>query len=207
VSPTGKGGDKAHPSRPPGRPRRGFTLDRQRVLRSAASLFLSRGYAAVSLDQVAALARVDKKSLHYHFRTKVRLYSEALDAVMEETERIIRDVLREALPLRARVTRLMERLLTESPPLYWYRLSIREAAPDLTPEQLRQIIRRRMSIINVIATAFAMADGSPVLSPSAIAEVMMHLVAAGQHPSLAEVPVHERAQWLTDLVWEGLPHG
>lgn len=55
---------------------------RRALLDSAASLFLERGYAATSLDEVAAGARVTKGAVYHHFPSKRALY----EALSDEAE-------------------------------------------------------------------------------------------------------------------------
>ena len=47
---------------------------RASLLRAAATVFASRGYAAASLDEVARRARLSKGALTYHFPTKEALF-------------------------------------------------------------------------------------------------------------------------------------
>lgn len=56
---------------------------RQALLDSAAALFQAKGYAATSLDEVAAGARVTKGAVYHHFSSKRALY-EALTEKLEE---------------------------------------------------------------------------------------------------------------------------
>ena len=51
---------------------------RDRVLRLADALFARRGYAAVSMRDVAVAAGVTKPALYYHFRDKDALFTEVL---------------------------------------------------------------------------------------------------------------------------------
>jgi AcrR family transcriptional regulator len=55
---------------------------RRALLASAASLFVAKGYAATSLDEVAAEARVTKGAVYHHFATKQALF----EAVADEAE-------------------------------------------------------------------------------------------------------------------------
>ena len=52
---------------------------RQTILDTAYRQFRRRGYTRVSLDQIAAAARVTKRTLYYHFQSKDHL----LDAVLQ----------------------------------------------------------------------------------------------------------------------------
>lgn len=55
---------------------------RRALLDSAAARFLEKGYAATSLDEVAAGARVTKGAVYHHFSSKRALY----EALTEEVE-------------------------------------------------------------------------------------------------------------------------
>ena len=57
---------------------------RAALLGSARRLFGARGYAAVSLDEVSARARVTKGSLYHHFRNKQELFAAVLEQVEDE---------------------------------------------------------------------------------------------------------------------------
>lgn len=51
---------------------------RERVLAEARSLFLDRGYAEVSMQQIADAADMTKAALYYHFRDKDDLYAQVV---------------------------------------------------------------------------------------------------------------------------------
>ena len=56
---------------------------RQRILDAAARAFQRRGYASVTLKDIAALAEMQAGSLYYHFDTKEELVEAVLDAGVE----------------------------------------------------------------------------------------------------------------------------
>ena len=56
---------------------------RRAILDSATGLFLEKGYAATSLDEVAGGARVTKGAVYHHFSSKRALY-EALSEELEQ---------------------------------------------------------------------------------------------------------------------------
>lgn len=61
------------------RPGRGPSLrKRQAILDAARALFLHRGYAGTSMDDVAAHARVSKQTVYSHFVDKTRLFAELI---------------------------------------------------------------------------------------------------------------------------------
>lgn len=62
---------------------------RERVLREAHALFIERGFAEVSMQQIADAAGMTKASLYYHFRDKEDLFAHV---VQHEGARIIQGV-------------------------------------------------------------------------------------------------------------------
>lgn len=66
----GAGAPRRGPGRPPGSGKGDDPGPRERLLRSAAALFASRGIAAVGLDELTAHAGVARNSLYHHFESK-----------------------------------------------------------------------------------------------------------------------------------------
>jgi AcrR family transcriptional regulator len=62
---------------------------RERVLREAHALFLKRGFAEVSMQQIADAAGLTKAALYYHFRNKEDLFA---NVVRHEVMRFISGV-------------------------------------------------------------------------------------------------------------------
>lgn len=54
-------------------------ITRSRVLKSALSVFSSKGYAATTLDDVAAAANVTRGAIYWHFKSKADLYNTLTD--------------------------------------------------------------------------------------------------------------------------------
>jgi AcrR family transcriptional regulator len=73
---------------------------RAAIVSSARRLFGSRGYAATSIDEVAAAARVTKGAVYHHFGSKEALFRAVYDEVEAEAQRIDEgDLPREAGPV------------------------------------------------------------------------------------------------------------
>jgi AcrR family transcriptional regulator len=74
---------------------------RQRILRAAARLYASRGFAGTSIREIALAAGVKKPLVFYHFESKEHLYRTLfLEAIQVAHENALR-VLREAPDVRA----------------------------------------------------------------------------------------------------------
>lgn len=65
--------------RGPGRPVAGGPAVRQALLDGARGLFLSRGFASVSIREIATAAGTSSAAIHYHFGDKLGLYRAMLD--------------------------------------------------------------------------------------------------------------------------------
>src|SRR5678815_6090761 len=70
------------PRRPRGRPSaRDDATVRESLLEAARRLFLARGFAAVSIREIAAEAGATAAMIHYYFGDKLGLYRAMLEAV------------------------------------------------------------------------------------------------------------------------------
>ena len=68
-------------------------LTRSAILEAASERFVADGYAATSIDAVAALARVSKGSVYHHFSDKAELF----EAVFVDQEQRLLDAVNHAL--------------------------------------------------------------------------------------------------------------
>jgi AcrR family transcriptional regulator len=78
----------SHPRTRRGRPRTRLTRrsaptpdSRQRILDAATAEFALRGFAAATVDRIAARARLNKAMIYYHFHSKQTLYSTVLRSI------------------------------------------------------------------------------------------------------------------------------
>jgi AcrR family transcriptional regulator len=76
---------------------------RRRILLEARRLYLQRGYADVSVSEIASAVGVTKPTLYYHFRDKEGLYADVLCDLLIEIGGYVRQVARADLPLRQRL--------------------------------------------------------------------------------------------------------
>jgi AcrR family transcriptional regulator len=59
---------------------------RTKLLAGASICFLKSGFAATSLDDIAAESKVVKQTIYNHFQTKEILFREAVDYLMHRLE-------------------------------------------------------------------------------------------------------------------------
>jgi TetR/AcrR family transcriptional regulator len=65
----------------------GAPSSREKILEAAEPLFAAGGYSGVGMQQIATTVGLSKSSLFHHFPTKLVLYGEVLDRVLERLER------------------------------------------------------------------------------------------------------------------------
>ena len=97
----------------PKKPRRGRPreYDPDRALAEAMRVFWRNGYAATSLDDLAAATGMNRPSLYAGFGDKRELYLETLKRYREQSRAAGRKLLAEALPLREFLRRYFETTL------------------------------------------------------------------------------------------------
>lgn len=104
--------------RRPGRPARGDAAVRNALLETARTLFLARGFKAVTIRQIAAAAGSSSATIHYHFGDKLGLYramlAEAIAPVAEALQRLADPARTEQVDI-AEVIRLYTRMLARNP--------------------------------------------------------------------------------------------
>ncbi len=86
---------------------------REAILDAATKLFAERGFAGVSVQDIADAAETHKTTVLYHFGTKEALYGEVLDEALERIAVVMRDFLAggfESDHLRERVAYLIDQI-------------------------------------------------------------------------------------------------
>jgi len=113
--------------------------DRKRsaILAAAAEQFRIHGYAAASVDGIAALAEVSKRTVYNHFASKDVLFAETIMHMFESSAGLLELVYRPERSLRGQLEELMRlkmRSLAERDFLDLARVAIGEAihAPERT---------------------------------------------------------------------------
>ena len=90
----------------------GYDDQRELILREAAALFASQGYAATSMNQVAAACGVSKAALYHYVRDKHELLACVAEAHVQRLAALVAEVQAEGLApepqLRALITRFVQ---------------------------------------------------------------------------------------------------
>jgi AcrR family transcriptional regulator len=80
---------------------------RARILEVARAAFVERGYAAVSMQEIADAAGLTKAAIYYHFRDKQELFEAVVIAEMERLHQGVAVQLGLGPPLRAQLERVV----------------------------------------------------------------------------------------------------
>lgn len=91
---------------------------RRRLLQAAIRLFSAHGYHGVSVDQIVAAARANKRMVYHYFGSKEDIYAAALIEVFGRLERVEFEAVQEAASPEDRIRQLIAanfRFLDENP--------------------------------------------------------------------------------------------
>src|SRR6478609_5386444 len=83
---------------------------RERIAQEAQPLFVARGFYAVSMQQIADAAGVNKATLYHHFRDKEELFLEVVRGEIERATISMQEVLRMEGSFRTRLLALTSSL-------------------------------------------------------------------------------------------------
>jgi AcrR family transcriptional regulator len=169
------------------------TEARARILASMATLVAEKGYAAVTIDDLARGARISKRTFYDHFADKERCFLAAYDAaaahVYEAAERAASD---STLPARARVDAVfatyLKALAARPEMTRVFHVEIQAAGPEALDRHLA-VNRRYAALLRRIVRD----DGHAELErPMAIAllgavhELVLHAIADGRTRGLPQ---------------------
>jgi TetR/AcrR family transcriptional regulator, regulator of autoinduction and epiphytic fitness len=85
----------------------------EQILRGAVQEFLARGYAAASMDRVAAAAGVSKATVYSHFGDKETLFKAMVECLAKQRMQVIMEDLDRTLPPREAMRKLMQLALID----------------------------------------------------------------------------------------------
>ena len=166
---------------------------RWRVIRDAATeLFAERGFARVSVQEIADAAQTHKTTVLYHFDTKEALYSAVLDEALGRIAEVMREFLAsgfESKGLRERVAYMLDQIhahLAQHPAharlLEWELLEI--AAPNIYFEHF--VERIYLPAVKSLEEAVARGVIQPVDPALFIHDLHVELIGYFCHRSLIE---------------------
>ena len=128
-----RGPRRSSPTRPPRRragspPAAPLPDSRSRILAAATAEFALRGFAATTVDRIAARARFNKAMIYYHFGSKQRLYRTVLRDIFTSMGDHLARIADEPLSPEQKLDRFVATFTTEG-----------AARPALAPIILREV--------------------------------------------------------------------
>lgn len=150
---------------------------RARILREARALFLANGYAAVSMQQIADAATVNKATLYHHFEHKEDLFVAVLREQFERARCGIVAALGDDGPLREGLRRVARHLFTAGPSDFGRLAS--DLRQHVAAERLAEVIGPGSHPSEVLRPAFerAVATGElRAVNPDLAAQVFFAMV-------------------------------
>ena len=153
------------------------TARRESILRAAAAAFAEKGFAATSMDDVAAVADITKLIVYRHFDSKEALYDAVLERVSERLTEEILEGVKEGRHAHVGARALLQ-VAREDPAgfsLLW-RHAVREVQFAGHADSVRQ---RGVRLADTLLTAMGVSDTR--IRRWAAATIVSYLVAAVLH--------------------------
>jgi AcrR family transcriptional regulator len=184
------------------RPRRGER--RQHLLAHARQLFADVGYAAMTTEQLAAAAGVNEAALARQYPTKLDVFSDLLDDLLEETLRTWRDETADSTDPHGRLLALGERHVesARSQPAS-YRAVLRAMTEG--DAEVQAVVRAgALEWEGFLAGVIAQGQQSGVfrrsLDPRVGAWQLIHAGLGGLLTAPLAVPLHEQAAYAAQAI-------
>lgn len=174
---------------------------REAILQAAISEFRAHGFAGTSMDRVAAVAEVSKRTVYNHFPSKEVLFDETLVQLFQTAAASQERAYRSDLPLRAQLTELIEAkvaTLADASMLELSRVAIAQAlhAPERARAIMARLGEREEGVTRWIRAALA--DGKLTPCDPAFAAMLLQgqvkAVAFWPQVAMGAAPLDQAAQ-------------
>jgi TetR/AcrR family transcriptional regulator of autoinduction and epiphytic fitness len=145
---------------------------RQAIVQAAAAQFRAHGFEATSMDKIAAVAEVSKRTVYNHFLSKEELFTETIVQLFQASAELLELPYRSDLGLREQLTELLRlkmRTLEDRDFLDLARVAISEAihAPERALPVFARLNEREEGVTSWIRAAQAdgrLKAGDPVFA-------------------------------------------
>lgn len=179
---------------------------RSRILAAAATLFASRGFADVQMDDVARLAGMGKPTLYRYFPSKAELFLAAFDGLLDGIDARLQEIAAGGRPPRQQVAEMIEALVTGLADQIATLPYLEGENPDVAGRWRLAYRRRRRQILGrlrqVLETGLASGEFSGIdldVTPALI----MGMVRGGL--TGAQAPVGQIVAAIQAMILGGLP--
>jgi AcrR family transcriptional regulator len=131
----------------------GYDDQREAILARAAELFARQGYAATSMNQVAAGCGLSKATLYHYYRDKDALLVSIADGHVSRLASVVDEVLAQQQPAEATVRALVQRLVAEYADAQHAHRVLTEDVRFLAEADRERILATERRIVDALAEA------------------------------------------------------
>ncbi|HET6970894.1 MAG TPA: TetR/AcrR family transcriptional regulator [Phenylobacterium sp.] len=173
-------------------------ITRTAILAAAGELFAAEGFAAVSVDRIAAAAGVAKGAVYHHFAAKEALFAEVLEAVCAEVAAEVTAAARAAPDVLAMLTEGSRAYFTATsrPPVR--RILLEDGPMVLGRTRWREVDARHFGADLPLILARAVDDG--LIPPQPVAPMASLLLGAMTEAAMASAQGEaEAGEYVTAL--------
>ncbi len=151
-------------------------LKRKAIITAAAAEFRANGFEATSMDRIAAVAEVSKRTVYNHFPSKEELFAETIVQLFQASAELLELPYRPDVPLREQLSELLRlkmRTLEQQDFLDLARVAISEAihAPERALPVFARLNEREEGVTAWIRAAQAdgkLKAGDPVFAATVL---------------------------------------
>ncbi len=185
------------------------TGGRERILREATAKFVSSGYAAVSMQQIADAAGVTKATLYHHFRDKEDLFLEVMRLGMRRLQDQLAAAAADGTTLREQIIAVaMHHFSSDRGDLHRLFADLRQHAGEEAQRAFWDTCERPWAFLEpFIAAAIERGEIAPV-DPGFASRVVLGAIGgqvqAARYNSNLPAPDEALAERLVDLLLAGL---
>jgi AcrR family transcriptional regulator len=188
---------------------------RERVMRVACELFVERGFAEVSMQQIADAAGMRKASLYHHFRDKRALFVQVVLLELESMRQEMEGLAAEGGTLEEQLTRLARAHFGRFRPDVMMRLArdFQAHVPEEYHEEIHCDLEALAGLFGGVFRRAAEAGELRDYDPNVLGLLFYHMVAAwafhgAEDPALLPPDPETAARTVTDIILRGVaaPH-
>jgi AcrR family transcriptional regulator len=184
---------------------------RKEILAKSLSLFNTRGYTAVSIDDIAAAAGITKPTFYYHFPSKAEVFIESILWLLTEVRGFIERLAGQTdltvyERLRGMIQGRRERL-TREPIIVFNESRMEEAKMHLTGEQSGRIHKAvqgfHQPLSRMMAEGIASGELRPDADPNILAVLLRQMLQPTTYHSLSDKDPVEVDAAVLELFYRG----
>jgi TetR/AcrR family transcriptional regulator of autoinduction and epiphytic fitness len=180
----------------------------QAILDGAMQEFLVHGYAATSMDKIAAAAGVSKATVYSHFQDKVGLFTVLIQRMACKKELFAQELLQSTqgdpnLALRQFANQMLDNIAADPQILTFIRLVIGESGrfPELAQAFVKNIEKPSLDLLTqYLGTHPDLQFSDPEVAARAFIGTMIHFVLMGQVLHGSSILPMERERLLDHLL-------